>query len=172
MQAAVAMKAQISPAQIVGKLVNLSAEALAAAEANQQRKLIAKRRSFGEAWEQVLRLGAEMDGDVNTAGDNSAEVVWADTEARSFATVVDGFTKLVSVGVPLGPLLSMLPGVTQQQIVAIKDAMQAGEVTSLVSQLRQQATAASQNPVVAGLASRSVPALQPPAAQELAHVAG
>lgn len=172
MSAAVAMKAQISPAQIVGKLVNLSAEALAAAEANQQRKLTAKRRSFGESWEQTLRLGAEMDGDAGTAADESAEVVWADTEARSFATVVDGFTKLVSVGVPIGPLLSMLPGVTQQQIVAIKDAMSAGEMTSLVSQLRQQASAAAQNPAVAALSARTMPSSAAQPAPGLAHVAG
>ena len=41
----VAMVAQISPAQVTGKLINVSAEALAAAEANQQRKLQSKRDS-------------------------------------------------------------------------------------------------------------------------------
>lgn len=155
MQAAIAMKAQISPAQIVGKLVNLSADALAAAEANQQRKLSAKRQSFGESWEQMLRLGAEMDGDSVTAGDESAEVVWADTEARSFAAVVDGITKLIAAGIPAGPLLTLLPGVTQQQIVAIRQEMQSSQVTSLIGQLRASASQAMQNPTVANLAGRT-----------------
>lgn len=160
MMASIAMKAQISPAQIVGKLVNLSAEALAAAEANQQRKLGAKRGSFGESWEQVFRLDASMSGDTATAGDTSAEVMWADTEARSFATVVDGITKLVSAGIPVAPLLPLIPGLSQQQIGAIKDAMQQAQVADLVSQLRQRASQAEQNPTVADLTSRNVPAGQ------------
>ncbi|MFZ2242560.1 MAG: hypothetical protein WAV90_23930 [Gordonia amarae] len=76
----IALRAGISLANVTGKLMNVSAEALAAAEANQQRKLAARRESFGESWEQVLRLAAAMDGD---------EMVWRDTEARAFAAVVD-----------------------------------------------------------------------------------
>ena len=113
----------------------------------------------------MLRLGAEMDGDEITAGDEAAEVMWADTEARSFGVVVDGLTKLVSVGVPLSPLLSLLPGVSQQQIVAMKQQIQAGEVSNLVSQLRQSAAAAAQTPAVADLSARTTPATkQPPQA--------
>lgn len=140
MMAAVAMKAQISPAQVVGKLVNLSAEALAAAEANQQRKLTAKRESFGESWEQMLRLGAAMDGDEETAIDTGAEVIWRDTEARAFGAVVDGIVKLASVGVPVEALLSMVPGMTQQQIVGVQNSLRARQVDNLVEQLRQNVT--------------------------------
>lgn len=139
MMAAVAMKAQISPAQVVGKLVNLSAEALAAAEANQQRKLAAKRESFGESWEQVLRLGAAMDGDEGTAVDTGAEVIWRDTEARSFGAVVDGLVKLAGVGIPVESMLSMVPGMTQQQIVGVQDAMRTREIRGLVDELRARA---------------------------------
>lgn len=137
MMAAVAMKAQISPAQVVGKLINLSAEALAAAEANQQRKLTAKRESFGESWEQVLRLGAAMDNDAETAIDTGAEVIWRDTEARSFGAVVDGLVKLSGVGIPIESLLSMIPGMTQQQIVGVQNSMQSARVQSLIDELRQ-----------------------------------
>ncbi len=118
----VAMVAQISPARVTGQMVNISAEALAAAEADQQRKLAAKRESFGEAWEQALRLAAEMDGDSETAADHAAEVVWRDTEARSFGAVVDGVTKLANVGVPIEELLYMVPGMTQQQMQSIREA--------------------------------------------------
>lgn len=146
MVAAVAMKAQISPAQVVGKMVNLSAEALAAAEANQQRKLTAKRESFGESWEQLLRLGAAMDGDEETAIDYGAEVIWRDTEARSFGAVVDGLVKLAGVGVPIEALLSMVPGMTQQQIVGVQNSLRTRQVTALVDELRQRAAP----PVLAG----------------------
>lgn len=137
----VAMVAQISPSQVTGKMINVSAEALAAAEANQQRKLAAKRESFGESWEQVLRLGAEMaaGGDAEAVAENTAdagaEVVWRDTEARSFAAVVDGVTKLASAGVPIEQLLTIVPGMTQQQIQGIKEAMRGGQVNTLVDRL-------------------------------------
>lgn len=137
----VAMVAQISPSQVTGKMINVSAEALAAAEANQQRKLAAKRESFGESWEQVLRLAAEMTGDnpddaaADTLADAGAEVVWRDTEARSFAAVVDGVTKLAGAGVPIEHLLPIVPGMTQQQIVAIKQQLRGGDVRTLVDRL-------------------------------------
>lgn len=117
----VAMVAQISPAQVTGKLVNLSAEALAAAEANQQRKIAAKRDSFGESWEQVFRLAATITGDSAGSTDSESEVVWRDTEARTFAAIVDGVVKLASAGIPIEELLAWIPGVTQQQVTAIRD---------------------------------------------------
>lgn len=146
----VAMVAQISPSQVTGKMINVSAEALAAAEANQQRKLAAKRESFGESWEQVLRLASEMSGTnpeaaAQTMADAGAEVVWRDTEARSFAAVVDGVTKLAASGVPIEHLLSVIPGMTQQQIQAIKETMRGGQVNSLVDKLL--AAPATTNPL-------------------------
>src|SRR5690606_15789341 len=119
----VAMEAQISPARVTGKMVNISAEALAAAEADQQRKLAAMRLSLGESHEQLIRLGARMAGDQDTADDLNAEVVWRDTEARSFGAVVDGVTKLAQAGVPIESLLTMIPGMTQQQILGVQEAM-------------------------------------------------
>lgn len=147
----VAMVAQISPSQVTGKMINVSAEALAAAEAQQQRKLAAKRESFGESWEQVLRLGAEMDGQQpvaaeQTLADAGAEVVWRDTEARSFAAVVDGVTKLASAGIPVDQLLTLVPGMTQQQIQGIKEAMRGGQVSSLVDKLLAAPAAAQPGP--------------------------
>lgn len=114
----VAMVAQISPAQVVGKLVNISAEALTAAEANQQRKIASKRDSFGESWEQVFALAAEISGG-SASGSDGSEVVWRDTEARTFASIVDGVVKLATAGVPIEEMLGMVPGMTQQQITKI-----------------------------------------------------
>lgn len=131
----VAMVAQISPAYVTGKMVNLSAEALAAAEANQQRKLQSKRESFGESWEQVLRLAAEMDGDAATAADSGAEVVWRDTEARTFSAIVDGVVKLASEGAPIEDLLDLVPGMTQQKIQGIAKKIRGARSLSLVEQL-------------------------------------
>jgi hypothetical protein len=140
MKAAVYEKAGLAPTKN-GKLINLSAEALALAGKDENEKLIDKRESFGESWEQVLRLDAEMDGDAETAFDSGAEVQWRDTEARSFAQVVDGVTKLAQQGVPIESLLNMIPGFTQQQIRGMQDAIQTQKAQAVVTALRDRAAA-------------------------------
>lgn len=163
----VALQAGISPASVVGKIVNVSADALAAAEAKQMRKLAIKRESFGESHEQLLQLAARMSGDESTASDVEAEVQWRDTEARSFAAVVDGVVKLATAGVPISFLLPMIPGMTQQQMVGIEEAMQKQKVTDLVSSLRgagaPAAAAAAAQPGIPGRQPAPPPREAPPA---------
>lgn len=120
MEQHVAMRAQVPPQQVTGDLTNIGPEALAATEKGQQRKLAEMRQSLGESHEQAFRLDARMSGDAGTAMDRSAEVVWADTEARSFGAVVDGITKLASAGVPIDEMLGLVPGLSQQQITSIR----------------------------------------------------
>ena len=139
MTEAVALKAQISPSQITGKMVNVSAEALAAAEANQQRKLEQKRESFGESWEQCFRLASALEGDIESATDTSSEVQWRDTEARAFGAIVDGVTKLSAAGIPIEQLLPMIPGLSQQQQQSIVDALRQNQVNELLGLLNQAA---------------------------------
>lgn len=119
----VALQAGIPLHQATGSLSNVSTETAALAESAHQRKLQLKRESFGESWEQVIRLAVEMSGE--PAPDASAEVVWRETEARSFAAVVDGMVKLAQVpdGVPVEELLDLIPGMTQQRVMAIRDAI-------------------------------------------------
>jgi Phage portal protein, SPP1 Gp6-like len=132
----IATVAQVSPAKLNPKLSHVSADALAAAEANEQRKTEAKRDVFGESWEQCFRLSGQISGDAETAADDSSEVVWRDTEARSFAAVVDGIQKLAASGVPIEELIDMMPGVTQQKIRAIKDAIRRNQVNGLIQSLQ------------------------------------
>jgi hypothetical protein len=147
----VAMVAQISPAYVTGKMVNLSAEALAAAEANQQRKLASKRDSFGESHEQLLRVAARMDGDTETADDLEAEVVWRDTEARSFGAVVDGIVKLAGIRPELlDALLPLIPGMTQQQVLAAQQATRTAAVQNILNALQNQKPGAPDGGVGAG----------------------
>lgn len=134
----IATVAQVSPAKLNPKLSHVSADALAAAEANEQRKTESKRDTFGESWEQCFRLSGEISGDVSTAGDDAAEVVWRDTEARSFAAVVDGIQKLSASGIPIEELVDMIPGVTQQKVQSIKDALRRSQVNGLVQALQGQ----------------------------------
>lgn len=134
----IATVAQVSPAKLNPKLSHVSADALAAAEANEQRKTESKRDTFGESWEQAFRLSAEITGDSDTSGDDAAEVVWRDTEARSFAAVVDGIGKLAAAGVPLEELVDMVPGMTQQKVQAVKDGIRRSQVNGLIAALQPQ----------------------------------
>ena len=142
----VALQAGIPLHQMTGSLQNVSQETAALAESAHQRKLEIKRDSFGESWEQVIRLAVSMGG--YPEPDAAAEVLWKGTEARSFAAVVDGMVKLASVpsgGVPIEELLDLIPGMSQQRIIAVRDAIQRGRATadasSRVAQLVEAARA-------------------------------
>ena len=153
----IATVAQVSPSKLNPKLSHVSADALAAAEANEQRKTQGKRDLFGEAWEQVFRCSAQISGDADGSADESAEVVWRDTEVRSFAAVVDGISKLAGVGVPLEELVDLIPGATQQKIKAFKDGIRRNKVNSLVDAMRPvQAGSGQQSAPETGLAGSAV----------------
>lgn len=107
---------QTPPHYLLGSLVNLSAEALAAAESGLQRKIREKREVLGEGYEQALRMGALMLGDDTAATDLSSQVHWQDVESRSLAQTADALFKLRDLGVPLPMLFAMIPGWTQTDI--------------------------------------------------------
>lgn len=96
---------------------NLSAEALAALEAAQQRKIGELKTLFGEAAEQLLRLTSLAAGDQDGWRDRSAQVVWRDTESRSLAQVADALGKMAQMlAVPPEALWEKIPGVTEQDL--------------------------------------------------------
>lgn len=100
--------------ELLGQLVNLSAEALVAAESGQRRKIVERQVSFGEAWEQTLALAAEING--GSAADD-AEVRWRDTESRALSATVDALGKMVStLGIPARELWQRIPNTSQQDI--------------------------------------------------------
>lgn len=119
--------------ELVGQLINLSAEALAAAEAGKDRKVAERKVSFGESWEQVFGLVGEVPED--------AEVRWRDTSARAFGAIVDGIVKLSSVGVPARGLWDMIPGVTDGDIQRWETLAKEGDaLANLEAALSRQAT--------------------------------
>jgi len=124
-----------------GELVNLSAEALAAAEQAERRKIDERETMFGESWEQVLAEAADIAG---ADSDASAQVRWRDTEARAFAATVDALGKLAQMlGVPVEELWEKVPGTTQDDINRWKAAREKGDAfAGLEDLLRTQATEA------------------------------
>lgn len=124
--------AQTPPHVLLGDLVNLSADALAAAEASTQRKVSEYETIFGEAWEQVFRLAAYAADDLDGALDESSQVRWRDTEARSLAQTVDALGKIAQMlSVPPEVLWERIPGVTDGDVERWKEA--AGRQDSLAA---------------------------------------
>lgn len=111
--------------ELIGELVNLSAEALAAAEAGKDRKVEERQTLAGESWEQCLQLAGRY---IGTPVPDDAQVQWRETSARSFAATVDGLGKLVTMlGIPPQELWSLVPGVTRQDVQHWKAAAEKGD---------------------------------------------
>jgi hypothetical protein len=119
---------QVPPYHLLGQMVNLSAEALAAARDGLDRKIDERESLFGEGWEQALRLAGLAAGDRKAWEDTAAQVVWRDTSARSLAQTVDALGKLVTMlGVPPQELWEKIPGVTQTDVERWKATAEQGD---------------------------------------------
>lgn len=128
---------QTPPHHLLGQIANLSAEALAAAEASLSRKVEERKHSFGESWEQTLRLAAHVMGDPDAARDTNTQVRWRDMESRSLAQAADALGKLATMlGVPVEVLWEKIPGWTQQDVDRAKSLREQGDpLGQLLNQL-------------------------------------
>lgn len=94
-----------------GKVINVSAEALAASRAQTTQKLIEKQTSMGVSHGRMLRLAAAIAGDSAAAADFTARVAWQDVEVRSLAQAADAYGKVAQqLGVPKQFLWRFIPG--------------------------------------------------------------
>lgn len=108
---------QTPPHFLLGQIANISAEALQAAETALSRKVEEFRHGFGESWERVFRLAAEIGGDKTAATDDFGEVIWRDMGASSLAQSADALGKFAdSLEIPKEGLWTRVPGVTQAEI--------------------------------------------------------
>lgn len=128
---------QTPPHHLLGQIANLSAEALQAAETSLARKIEAFRKSFGESWERVLRLAAEMGEDIDSAEDFHGEMLWRDMEARSLASAADALAKFADMGLPVKALINRIPGITQGEKRAMIDMMENDPETIQADALRR-----------------------------------
>lgn len=136
---------QIPAVYLLGSIVNLSAEALAAAEAGLQRKCSEKRTVLGVGWEQTFRLAtAAATRKPLPAESRDCRVIWRDTEARSLASTVDALGKLTQMlQVPPEALWERVPGVTSSDVAAWKKmATEADAYGNMLGMLQSQAQAA------------------------------
>lgn len=111
--------------ELIGEMINLSAEALVAAENGRERKVDERKALLGESHEQTLWLAGKI---ANTEIPSDAQVVWRDTSARAFNTTVEALSAMVEkLGVPAEELWERIPGVTRQDIERWKKARKQGD---------------------------------------------
>ncbi|MEU5403723.1 phage portal protein [Streptomyces sp. NPDC005963] len=145
---------QTPPHHLLGQIANLSAEALLAAETALARKVGEFRSIFGEAWERVFRLAAELEGQTSAAEDFHGEVKWRDMESRSLAQAADALGKLADLlGIPRRGLWKRVPGVTQSEY---EDWVELAESEDSVGRLANALTRATPAPSVPATSSEGL----------------
>jgi hypothetical protein len=92
-----------------------SGESLKATETGLVAKVHRKQLSFGEGWEEAMRLAFAVEGDSKRAEQIDVETIWANPESRIVGETVDAAVKLGSLGVPR-PALWEYVGASPQQI--------------------------------------------------------
>lgn len=138
-----AATAELSPVVMMGDLVNIGADALAALQDGQQRRTNEYETNFGESWESAFRLAAHAAGDSAGAADTAAQVRWRDTEARSLASTVDALGKIATMlSVPVEALWEKIPGVTDTDVTYWKTLRQSDPLADMVAEISRQGAAA------------------------------
>lgn len=101
---------------LLGEMVNLSADAIRAAEAGLISKVRKHHRSLGESWEEVERLALAIKLDRDPAQlAPAASTRWKDPESRSMAERADAVSKLKDV-LPAEALMEKVLQATPQEI--------------------------------------------------------
>jgi hypothetical protein len=127
---------QTPPHYLLGKIANLSADAITAAEAGLVAKVRRRSVHLGEGYETAERYALALIGHP-AAADTSAEVIWADFETRSIAQLTDSLVKMRTLGVPLEVLWQRY-GASPQEIErwrGLRAAEQAEAMASAVGAL-------------------------------------
>jgi hypothetical protein len=92
---------------LVGKMANLSGDALIAAETGLVKKVQEKQLWFGQALREAFALMALARGETaKAAALSGGSVLWADTESRNIAQLTDSLLKLKQIGFPFEFLAS------------------------------------------------------------------
>jgi hypothetical protein len=134
---------QTPPHYLLGSMVNLSADAIKAAEAGLVAKVRRRSLHIGEGWEEVMRTALALTGNP-AAADVGAEVVWADFETRSEAQLVDALVKMAGLGVPTEVLWERWGASPQevrrwQQLAAEEEAATAASAAAAMAAAPEQA---------------------------------
>jgi hypothetical protein len=130
---------QVPPHYLLGAVVNMSAEGIAAAESGYFRNIRERQTAMSEGYELALRTAGEILGLSDDELD-AIEVHFEDVSSRSLAQIADAIGKLALL-MPdsLAKLFAMLPGFTQldandaaQKAIAARQGREQRELASAV----------------------------------------
>lgn len=120
--------------ELIGQMANMSAEALAAAEASLSRRVNRSKHLLGEAHETTLRLAALVAGERDAAADVESQVRWADLESRSLAQAADALGKMATLlGIPVEMLWERLPDWTDTDTERAKTLRSEGDAMDVLT---------------------------------------
>lgn len=98
---------------LTGKMVNLSADAIAESRAMLDLKVGERKIGFGDSDAQALRLASHIEGREKDAADFTLTMDWADLESRSMNQAADALGKMATMlKIPVEKLWDRIPGVT------------------------------------------------------------
>jgi hypothetical protein len=104
---------------LVGKMANLSGDALLAAETGLVKRVEEKQLWFGQALREVARLILLARGEDDKAqAMRAGAVLWADAESRSYAQLADALLKLKDIGFPF-EWLALRYGLTPTEVANV-----------------------------------------------------
>lgn len=96
----IAAETRTPPHYLLGAMVNISGDALTAAESGLVAKVRRRARHYGESIEEVFRLAFMAAGDTERASVTDTEVIWRNPEFRTEGELVDALVKMKTLGVP------------------------------------------------------------------------
>lgn len=96
----IAAETKTPPQYLLGAMVNISGDALKAAESGLVSKVRRRARHYGESVEEVFRLAFMAAGDTERSAVTDSEVIWRNPEFRTEGELVDALTKMKTLGVP------------------------------------------------------------------------
>ncbi len=132
---------QTPPHYLLGSLVNIGAEALAAAQTSLDQKIDERKTTAGVGHQDTLRLAALAMGDQEGFKDFDAEIRWTDMSTRSLSQATDALGKMAQMlGVPVEMLWERIPGWTPSDVTRAKNLAGSGSaVQALANAISQRA---------------------------------
>lgn len=98
-----------------------SGDSLVASEAGLVAKVLRKQITFGEAWEETMRLAFAFRGDDARANAADIETIWQDPQRYAPSQLADALVKMAGLGVPLDAVFERW-GVSPQELARWKAA--------------------------------------------------
>lgn len=106
---------QVPPQYLLSRMANLSGDAISGAESTLTSLQGELKRYANEGMVELVTLGASAAG-FEKLPDPDMEMLYADTEVKSFAQIVDGIQKLITTGFPREAAWEMIPGASQSKV--------------------------------------------------------